>query len=60
MEHPVKHHDINFQVGGHIYRDRSCEHARWERPEGEPHPLVGTLIMLAGFALIALLGVMAS
>lgn len=30
----------------------SPQHARWERPKGEPSLLVGEVIILAGFALI--------
>lgn len=35
------------------YKYESQRNARFERPEGEPSLLVGTLILLAGFAAVA-------
>lgn len=40
------------------YRYESAQHARFERPDGEPSLFVGTLIVLAVFAVIGILGVL--
>lgn len=37
------------------YRHESPQWAKLERPEGEPSLFVGTLIVLGGFAVIALI-----